>query len=179
MENRFIDKEIIYYLNRFKEENLELEMLTRLWGQEKLTFKGLELNLEIDVEKSFEKLTDEDLKEYAAVIIPAGYVADYLLYAEKPDTLSPAVQFIEKIMKDSSIKKAFICHSLWLGGPIPETFKDRKVTCHNNIIGHVKNMGANYIDEDIVVDGDLITGRDGGLFAKFSRKIIDEIKNSI
>jgi len=35
--------------------------------------------------------------------------------------------------------------------------------CHNNLHGDVVNMGAIYTDQDVVVDGDLVTGRSGSL----------------
>ena len=175
IENRFIDQEIIYYTNRFSEEGIEVDLMTRLWGQPSLTFKGLELGMPISVDKSFEDLTDDEIEMYSAFIVPAGMVADMLRYAEKPGDLAPAVQFVKKIMPMKNIYKCFICHSLWIFDFIPEDLNGRNVTCHNNIIGSVKNTGANYIDEDIVVDDDLITARTGAMFAKFSRKIIDTI----
>ena len=176
IENRFIDREIIYYSNRFKEEGLEVVFLTRLWGNDHLIFKGLELGMELWVNHSFETLHDEALKEYAAIIVPAGYVSDYLLYSEKPKDKSPAVRFIEKIMKDRHILKGFICHSLWLAGPSKEVFAGRSATCHNNIISHVENVGINFVDKEVHLDGDLITARTGDHFAPFSLKIITELK---
>lgn len=177
LENRFIDREIIYYDNRFREEGLEVVYLTRLWGQERLTFKGLELGMEKTVDRSFEAITEKDLESFAAIIVPAGYVADYLLYSEVPKTPSPAVQFIEKIMAMSELKKGFICHSLWIAGPVGRTFKGRAVTCHNNIISHVENAGLNYVDADIHVDRDLITARTGDHFAEFASMIIRKVKD--
>ena len=115
--------------------------LTRLWDHPRLTFQGLEYQAEVTADHSFEELTQEDLKEYAAIIAPAGYVSDYLLYAEKPKEISPACAFIQRIMQDKRIVKGFICHSLWIAGPIKESFAGRKVTCHNNIISHVENAG--------------------------------------
>jgi protease I len=47
------------------------------------------------------------------------------------------------------------------------------VVCHNNLYGDVKNMGAVYVDEDVVIDGDLVTGRTGGHCHMFARAIID------
>ena len=176
LENRFIDHEIIYYSNRFNEEGITVEFLTRMWGQPSLTFKGIELGMEVTVDKSFESINDEKLAEYSAFIVPAGYVADMLRYAEKPGELAPAVQFIKHIMVNKSILKCCICHSLWIFDHIPEILKGRKVTCHNNIIGSVKNTGAVYVDEDIVIDDDLITARTGAMFAKLSRTIIEELK---
>lgn len=176
LENRFIDREIIYYLNRFKEENLKVITFTRLWGQNQLTFKGMELGMDITVHNSFEVLDDDMLNEFAAFIVPAGYVADYLLYSEKPKEISPAALFISNIMKNKNIIKGFICHSLWLAAPVKEAFKGRKVTCHNNIISHVENADMVYVDSDINIDDDLITARTGDNFAEFSATLINEIK---
>ena len=90
IENRFIEKEIFYYQSYFANAGYDVVLLTRLWGQPRLTFKGLEYQAEITAENSFEDLSDEDLKEYAAIIAPAGYVSDYLLYEAKPGDISPA-----------------------------------------------------------------------------------------
>ena len=176
IENRFIDKEIIYYLNRFADDGFEAVLFTRLWGQTELTFKGMELGMEVTSRVSFEELTDGELSEYAAIIMPAGYVADYLLYSEKPKEVSPAAAFVKKIMSDPKIVKGFICHALWIASPIKEVFAGRVVTCHNNIIAHVENAGMTYVDSDIEVDGDLITARTGGDFGAFAKTIIDNIK---
>ncbi|MDR1663873.1 MAG: DJ-1/PfpI family protein [Clostridiales bacterium] len=176
VENRFIDQEMIYYQNRFREAGVDADFMTRLWEQPKLTFKGLELGMEMTVDKSFEDLCEGALEEYGAFIVPAGYVADMLLYAETPGELSPAAAFIQKIMADPEIVKAAICHSLWLWTPIPECLRGRRVTCHNNIIGSVKNTGAIYIDTDTVVDGDLITARTGGMFAELAKLILERMK---
>lgn len=176
IENRFIEKEIYYYQARFAEEGYEVVLLTRLWGQNQLTFKGLELQGEVTAKDSFEFLTDEQLKEFAAIIVPAGYVADYLLYSEKPCEISPAAAFIARVMKEKKIVKGFICHSLWLAGPIKESFAGRVATCHNNIISHVKNVGVHYVDRDIRKDEDMITARTGGDYAAFARMIIDTLK---
>lgn len=176
IENRFIEKEIFYYQSYFENEGYEVVFLTRLWGQHRLTFKGLEYGAEVTAEHSFEELTQEDLKEYAAVIAPAGYVSDYLLYSEKPKDLSPACEFLQKVMRDTGIVKGFICHSLWIAGPIKESFAGRKVTCHNNIISHVENAGIIYADEDICVDDDLVSARTGGHHAPFAKAVIENLK---
>lgn len=176
VENRFIDHEIIYYSHRFKEEGIQVDFMTRLWGQPRLTFKGMELGMELSVDKSFENMDDNTLSSYSAIIMPAGYVADMLRYDEKPGDLAPAVQLMKRAMSNTNIIKGAICHSLWIFDHIPETLSGRKVTCHNNVIGSVRNTGAIYVDQDIVIDNDLITARTGGMFAPFARTIIDEIE---
>lgn len=176
IENRFIEKEIFYYKTFFETEGYEVVFLTRLWGQPRLTFKGLEWQAELTAEHSFEMLSDAELADYAAIIAPAGYVSDYLLYTEKPGEASPAASFIKRIMADKSILKGFICHSLWIAGPVKEVFAGRKVTCHNNIVSHVENAGITYCDKDVCVDGDLITARTGGHHGVFAKEILAQIK---
>lgn len=176
LENRFIEREVFFYQSYFEAEGFESVFLTRLWGQPRLTFKGLEYQAEATADHSFEALTDEELAEFAAIIVPAGYVADYLLYTEQPGDVSPAGRFLERVMAKPEIVKGFICHSLWLAGPIKESFAGRRVTCHNNILSHVRNAGIEYVDQDVVVDGDLITARTGGHHGVFAKTILANLK---
>jgi protease I len=74
---------------------------------------------------------------------------------------------------DPSILKGIICHGLWLVASAPELVRGRPVVAHNNLYGDVRNMGAIYTDHDVVVDGDLVTGRSGPVCHLFARKIID------
>lgn len=173
LENRFIDQEIVYYAHRFDEEGATTVFLTRLWGQPELRFKGMELGMEVTVHESLEEMDDRELATYSAIIVPAGMVADMLRYAETPGDLAPAVQFMKRAMANKAIIKGAICHALWIFDPIPEVIRGRKVTCHNNLIGSVRNTGANYVDQDIVIDDDLITARTGDLFADFARTIAE------
>jgi protease I len=175
VENRFIDHEIIYYQHRFAEEGYEVRFLTRLWGQPSLTFSGMELGMKLHVDASFENLSDADLAAFAAVIVPAGYVADMLRYAEKPGDIAPAVAFVKRVMATPEILTCAICHSLWIFDPIPDVIAGRRVTCHNNIIGSVRNTGASYVDQDVVLDGNLLTVRTGGMFAKLARALIERL----
>ena len=64
IENRFIEKEIFYYQSYFANKGFEVVLLTRLWGQSALTFKGLEFQAEITASNSFEELSDEDADYY-------------------------------------------------------------------------------------------------------------------
>ena len=56
---------------------------------------------------------------------------------------------------------------------MPELIRGRPVVAHNNLLGDVRNMGGRYVNEDVVVDGDLITGRAGPVCHLFARRIID------
>jgi protease I len=172
MEGDWYEPEIWYYRLRFAEEGAEVHFLTRMWGQESLTFLGHEFRAPFEVRDSFEGLDDEALRSFAAVIVPAGMVADRLRYTEDIDRLPPAVEFLKRAFAEKSIIKGIICHGLWLAAPAPELVRGRRLVVHNNLLGDARNMGAVYVNEDVVVDDDLVTARSGGHCHLFARTII-------
>ena len=169
IESDFYEPEIEYYQKCFKLAGLDVHFLTRLWGNDELTFEGHEERKKFKCNESFENV---NLKEYAAVIVPAGYVADRLRYTEDINKLPPACEFLKKCFADKKIIKGIICHGAWLMAPISELVKGRRMVVHNNLLGDVKAMGINYVDEDVVVDGDLVTARTGGEHVAFAQRII-------
>jgi protease I len=173
MEGDYYEKEIFYYEHRFPEEGLELHFLTRLWGQPSLTFLGHEYRAPFQCHESFEGISDDELRSYGAIIVPSGIVADRLRYTEDPKVLPPATAFLKRAFAEPRIVKGIICHGMWLVAPAPELVRGRRVVAHVNLLGDVRNMGAIYTDQDVVVDGDLVTGRTGGHCHQFARQIID------
>jgi protease I len=175
MESDFYEPEIWYYKNRFPEEGAEVHFLTRLWGQQSITFKGHEYHLPFECRESFENMDDVTLKSYSAIIVPAGMVSDRLRYTEDINKLPPACEFLKRAFAQKTIIKGIICHGMWLLAPVPELIRGRKSVVHNNLLGDIKNMGGIYVDKDVVVDGDLVTARTGGHCNVFARKIIELI----
>jgi len=173
IESDFFEPEIFYYERRFKEEGAEVHFLTRLWGQPSLTFQGHEFRAPFTVSESFESIDDAELKTYAAIIVPSGMVSDRLRYTEDLHKLPPATAFLKRAFAEKDVLKGIICHGMWLLAPAPELVRGRPVVAHNNLYGDVKNMGAIYTDQDVVVDGDLVTGRSGGHCHLFAHKIIE------
>jgi protease I len=175
IESDFYEPEIFYYQRRFAEEGCEVHFRTRLWGQSALTFTGHEYRAPFPVTMGVEDLGDDELRSYDALIVPSGIVADRLRYTEDITRLAPAADLLRRAFGEPGLIKGIICHGLWLASPIAETVRGRKVVCHNNLIGDVRNMGAEYVDQDVVIDGDLITGRTGGHCHLFARTIIDQL----
>lgn len=182
VEGDYYEPEMAYYKFRFMEEEADLRFLSRLWGQEgwqmAAGFLGHEFHAPFNKliggnVESFEDMSDDELGSYAAIIVPAGMVSDRLRYTPNVNELPPAVTFLKRAFANKNILKGIICHGLWLVASAPELVKGRKLTTHNNLYGDAKNMGAIYVDQDVVVDDDLITGRTGGHCHLFARKIID------
>ncbi|MEJ2620779.1 MAG: DJ-1/PfpI family protein [Candidatus Thiodiazotropha sp.] len=178
IESDFYENEIHYYQHRFPEEGMELHFLTRLWGQSALTFNGHEYKAPLEVDRSFEDVSDEDLRSYAAIIVPSGIVADRLRYTEDVERIPPATGFLARAFAEPGILKGIICHGLWLTAPRTDLVRGRKLTCHNNLIGDAKAYGALYQNEDVVIDADLITARTGAHCHLLARTLIDLLKQS-
>jgi len=173
IESDFYEHEIWYYKYRFQEEGADLHFFSRLWGQPYLTFKGHEYQAPFECHESFENINDDELKSFAAIIVPSAMVSDRLRYTEDVSQLPPATVFLKRAFAEPHILKGIICHGMWLVSPAPELVRGRLVTCHNNLHGDVINMGAVYRDEDVVVDKDLVTGRSGGHAHLFAKRIIE------
>jgi protease I len=173
IESDYYEPEVWYYRLRFAEEGLDVHFLSRLWGQERLTFTGHEHGVPFECRESFEGMTSEELRAFAAIIVPAGMVADRLRYTEDIRKLPPATEFLMRAFAEKSILKGIICHGMWLVAPAPELGRGRKVVVHNNLLGDAKAYGAVYVDQDVVVDGDLVTARTGGHCNLFARRILD------
>jgi protease I len=173
IESDYYEPEIGYYQHRFQEEGAQLHFLSRLWGQPSLTFLGHEYRAPFQCSESFEGMSDDELRSFDAVIVPSGMVSDRLRYTEDVARLPPATEFLKRAFAEPGILKGIICHGMWLVAPAPELVRGRPVVAHNNLVGDVHNMGAIYTDRDVVVDGDLVTGRAGPLCHLFARQIID------
>lgn len=175
IESDFYENEIFYYKYRFAEENYELHFLSRLWGEDRLTFYGHEYKVPMECHESFEDMSQEELLSYDAVIVPSGMVSDRLRYTEDINKLPPAVHFLKRVFAQKNIIKGIICHGLWLLAPATELISGRHLVCHNNLLGDAKAYGANYVNEDVVIDDDLITARSGDHAHLFAKTIIAQI----
>lgn len=188
VETEFIPEEIEAYQKRFAELGATVHLMSRLWGQESAHFVsdvdavGKPLQY-LDVNIDFQKV---DINEYAAVIMSANYTSVRLRYFQPPEgqpispeqvRTAPAVQFFAKAMTNPKIIKGLLCHGLWLLTPMPELLKGRKVICHEVVLADIANAGAVYVPSptNIVVDGDLVTGRSGQDVHAFIDAIADLI----
>lgn len=177
MESDFVEDEIAFYRMRFAEEGARVDLLTRLWGNESMAFTGHEYRATVTVDGDIESVGYNALSRYSALIVPSGMVSDRLRYSENPNLPSPAVEVIRRAFRLPHLLKAFSCHALWLLAGVPELVRDRPVACHNNLVGDVRNMGAQYLDQDVVVDRDLVTSRTVAQAPLLARTVIHLLSN--
>lgn len=175
LESDFVEDEIAYYQRRFAEDGAEVRLLSRLWCQPSLTFSGHEHRGTIEVDGDLEQLDYHELLQFSALIVPSGMVADRLRYTEDVEHDSPALELLRRAFRIPSLVKAFSCHGLMLVAGAKDLVADRPVTCHNNLVADVRNMGAIYLNQDVVVDRDLVTSRSVDQCHLLARTVIERL----
>lgn len=116
-------------------------------GKDKKTYQGKK-GYPVDADLSIDDVKTED---YAALIVPGGYAPDLM---RRYDRLLQIVREFHKAGKPI----AAICHAAWVlisAGIV----KGRKMTCFMAIKDDLMNAGAEYVDREVVVDGNIITSR--------------------
>lgn len=190
IEEHFDATEYREFNEFFPKKGYEVEYISHLWGNEAITFGSNPENDQIEYHvKVTTEVNDIDPSDYKGIICIGAYATDRLRYQVKvkkgQKNQAPAVAFLRKAMSTDNVKVGTICHSLWLFCADRDLLTNRKVTCAHNIICDVENAGAevvydevNEITVDLVVDGNLITGKHPGVVAEFMEAFVEEIEKS-
>ena len=107
-------------------------------------------------------------KDFDAVVVPGGYAPDFM-------RRSPALLKFVRDADDEGKVIAAICHAGWVLVSA-KVAKGRTMTCFSAIKDDVINAGANYVDQPVVRDGNLITSRFPGDLPVFCREIISALE---
>jgi protease I len=106
-------------------------------------------------------------RDYSALLLPGGVM--------NPDQLrrnERALNFVREFFA-SGKPVAVICHGPWTlidAGLV----RGRKMTSYHSIQMDLKNAGANWVDQEVVVDAGLVTSRKPSDIPAFNRKMIEE-----
>ncbi len=104
---------------------------------------------------------------FDAIIIPGGWAPDHLRKSKQ------VLEFV-KSMNESGKVVASICHGAWV--PVSAGIvRGRRMTCADAIRDDVTNAGAEYCNEPVVRDGNLITSRNPNDLPYFCREIISAL----
>jgi protease I len=109
-------------------------------------------------------IKDYSAKDFSAVVIPGGWAPDKLRRSKE------VLDFVREMHKDRKIIAA-ICHAPWVLASAG-IIKGKKLTCVSAIKDDIINAGADYIDSEVVVDGNIITSRMPKDLGAFCREII-------
>jgi deglycase len=114
-------------------------------------------------------LSDARPEDYDGLLLPGG--------VKNPDTLrmdEDAVDFVREFFNSGKPVGA-ICHGPWTLINA-EVVQGRKMTSYPSISVDLKNAGAEWVDEEVVVDQGLVTSRKPDDIPAFSKKFIEELQ---
>jgi len=156
-ENNYQELELWVPYYRLKEEGAEVVVV----GTGSSRTYTSKLGYPVDVNKEAKEI---DMSKYDGVVIPGGYAPD--LMRRYPEM----VRIVKEAHQKGKVVAA-ICHAGWMLASAG-IVKGKKVTGFMAIKDDLINAGANYVDEEVVTDGNLITSRKPDDLPAFCREII-------
>lgn len=106
--------------------------------------------------------------DYDALVLPGG--------VGNPDKLrmSPEAVALVRAFMEADKPVAAICHGPWLLAEA-NMLKGRRVTSWPSLRTDLQNAGATHLDEEVVIDGNLITSRKPDDLPAFNRALMDRL----
>ncbi|HOY30112.1 MAG TPA: type 1 glutamine amidotransferase domain-containing protein [Flavobacteriales bacterium] len=123
----------------------------------------------VDVDRN---LSEAKAADYDALLLPGGVI--------NPDTLRQDEKAVAFVRDFFTAKKPVgaICHGPWTLVEA-DVLKGRKVTSYGSIKTDLRNAGAQWVDEEVVVDDGLVTSRTPKDLPAFNRKLVEEIAEGV
>lgn len=160
VEDQYQDLEVWYPILRFREAGLTV--LTVGTGTSP-SYKG-KFGYPVAADTTADKVNASDL---AALIVPGGWAPDFLRRSKA----------VIQLVRDCDARRKVIgsiCHGGWLlcsAGVL----KGRRVTSFSAIRDDMANAGATWVDEEVVVDGNLVTSRKPDDLPAFCKAILAKL----
>jgi protease I len=163
VEHAYEDLELWYPKLRLMEEGMEVVVA----GPEKAVYAGKN-GYPCRADRTFNEVRAMD---FDALVIPGGWA---------PDRLRRSQVVLDLVREFDAAGKpiAMICHAGWV--PISaKILKGRKVTGVGAIKDDLENAGAQFVDQSVVVDGNLISSRTPADLPDFCRALITTLKAAV
>jgi len=162
IEDKFEDVEYTKPAEAFRDEG---HKVINIGLKEGKTVKGKKKNTPVKIDKA---ISDVKVNDFDALLIPGGYSPDKLRVHEE------AVEFARNFVESG--KPVFlICHAAQLL-ITADVLTGRKITGYKSIVQDIKNAGAEYQDQEVVVDDNLVSSRHPGDLPAFIEKSLSKLK---
>ena len=156
-ENLYQEMELWVPYYRLKEEGAEVHVVGTGGATAYASKHGYPVTVDVQAEQVA-------AAEYDAVVIPGGYAPDLM-------RRSPAmVKLVREAAGEGKVVAA-ICHAGWMAASAG-ILRGKRATSFFSIKDDLVNAGATWVDQDVVVDGKLITSRKPDDLPAFCREIV-------
>jgi protease I len=164
MDNVFEDSEFRLPYDRAKEAGHEVVVVGLEKGKELEGKKGKE---KVTTDVGIEEVSPED---FDGVVIPGGYSPDLI---RSNDSI---VSFVRSLFEGQK-PVAAICHAGWLLAEA-DIVRGKTVTSWPSIKTDLINAGADWVDQEVAEDGNLITSRKPDDLEAFSKTFLSQLEQN-
>ena len=161
----FEEAELIEPVKALKAAGATVEIIAPKSGKIK-GLKHVDPGQAVKVDKTLDEANPAD---YDALVLPGGAVN-----ADKLRTDKKARDFVIKMMDEMAKPTAVICHAPWMLVSAGLA-RGKKLTSYFTIQDDMRNAGADWVDQEVVVDGNLITSRKPDDLPAFNDALITKL----
>lgn len=144
IENFFDEQELIYPYHRLRED-YQVDLIGTEGNKEYFGKSG-SFKMKSDISSA-----DANPDDYVGVYIPGGFSPDGMRVCK--DT----VDFVKKMNEDDKLVAA-ICHGPWMLAEAMD-LEGVRLTSTNHVKTDMINAGADWVDEEVVETGNIVTSR--------------------
>ena len=161
VENMYNEFEFWYPYYRLKEAGAEVVVVGSGSAEEYTAKSGMP----VKVDTSADQVSASD---FDGIVIPGGYAPDIMR------RYPSMVNLVKDIFNQGKVV-ASICHAGWMLASA-EVVDGRKLTSFFAIKDDLIHAGAEWVDEEVVIDGNLITSRMPDDLPAFMRAVIAALR---
>jgi deglycase len=163
VDNYFEEDEFTGPIERLRDAGADVEIIAaEPEGKEVQSLKHVDKSNKYEIDKTLE---EADINDYDALVLPGGAInADHLRMQPK------AREWVNNITEMGK-PLAAICHAPWILASTGLA-KGKRLTSYFTIQDDMRDAGAEWVDESVVVDGNLITSRQPDDVPDFSNALI-------
>lgn len=161
VENNYQELELWYPLLRLREEGAQVVVVGPQGKETYQSKHGYPAVSDLGVE-------GVKTEELDGLVIPGGFAPDLM---RRNGTM---VKLVKDCYEKGKIVAA-ICHAGWMLVSA-DILRGKRATCFYSIKDDLVNAGAQFLDQEVVRDGNLITSRNPNDLPAFSREIIKALR---